>query len=178
MTHMLFLILTYAALLLQVTLRQPIAIEGFSPEWLLLVSVAALTCLKRHSALFWAILPALLADCLSPDPLGVRMAMAAVVLGLWSLCFRDEARRGLPTIGLLAFGFVFFVSFLCELVVHFLTPSSGTIEALLVATSGNALYSMCVALVLAPAVRLAYAAIPWRQQTSAASENRWTMLTH
>ncbi len=183
MQHLVFLILTYAALVSQVSLREQIVVEGFTPELLLLVSVAAMASFEGRWALFWTALPALLADCLSPDPIGIRMAAAAVGFGVWSLCSgggtrRSPAKIGLPTLVLLSFSFVLFITFSTESIVHLTTNSSQTITALLVQSSGNALYSMTVALLIAPGVHLARAAVPRKRETPVGGENRWTMLTN
>nr|AUN35836.1 hypothetical protein [uncultured bacterium] len=87
------LLLSYAALVAQISQREGIAVGGVSPDFLALVLLAAAFWLNGTSAVAWAALSGLLADCLASTQPGIRMLIATLLVAGVQTCIGPEWRK-------------------------------------------------------------------------------------
>jgi rod shape-determining protein MreD len=80
--HICLILLTYCALVLQTSVRSPLAISGITPVFLPLVLLVVIFFFEGSSALLWAGFIGLLGDCLTPGELGIGMICATCILYL------------------------------------------------------------------------------------------------
>src|SRR5262245_10543955 len=93
MQHVGMLLLSYAALVAQISQRDGIAVGGISPDFLALAFVAAAFWLNGASAVAWAATCGLLADSLASTQPGIRMLIATLLVAGVQTCIGPEWRK-------------------------------------------------------------------------------------
>ena len=94
--HLFLAIVTYAAVVAQVTLRGRVAIAGFHPDFLLLALALAVWSTQGRSSILWAAAIGLISDCLCAGRLGSGMFVAIVA----TLGSQQLRRRGVTPDGI------------------------------------------------------------------------------
>ncbi|NOX55620.1 MAG: rod shape-determining protein MreD [Planctomycetes bacterium] len=176
----LLLVMMYAAAVAQLALRDDLALGGARPDFLWAVIAFVAFAAEGPRAVFWASAGGLLADCLSPGPLGPAMIVAAI--GAW-IVQRSRARRPAEEVSSAWIGRSLFIvgTMMTWTWIRWETTESS--DALIVVcfhVFGDALYTvlfgLAVSLLTYPVRRLR-ASGTLAAETPQTLTNQWKMLT-
>ena len=79
MPHLVLLLALYPALVLQSAFGASASLQNATPQFLLLVAVAALLAIPDATALLWAAVAGFGCDAIAPGPLGITMFFAVLI---------------------------------------------------------------------------------------------------
>ncbi len=172
------IVLLYFAMVAQGSLASEIVIGTITPDFLLMVLVAAIVLLDGWPAIVWAAMIGLAADCLAPDQLGLGM-VAATIAALTAQRLRgDRAVESAVWMTIAMFFIVLGITLGLTLVRVTVTNYRIDWQAIALVASGTAVYSTAIMFAIVIIWRTVKHLLPKCKVNDAANlVNRWKMLT-
>ncbi len=146
--HIIFMVLTYIALLLQVTMREEFIIYSIVPSFP--VAVLLLVCLhsKSRQALIWAGLIGFLIDTVSRGELGVTMFCALLCAGVLPAAWFNRKKISLIQFTIRALILCSLLIFSSMMLKQFLQGTFEPNSEFFMTTFGTCCYTVLIAMVL------------------------------
>lgn len=177
MAHAAMLLLTYAALVSQVSLRESLAVSGIAPDFLSLVVVVAAFGLRGASAIVWAAIGGLLADCLSSSSLGLQMLVATLVVAFIQTCIGVDWRRSGFVQALVGCAMILVLISSAQIAQLIMNGQPVVAPRILPPLAATAIYSSGLGIVLRMFWKLALRMMPARPtESQPRTSNRWDAL--
>jgi rod shape-determining protein MreD len=171
------LLLTYAALVAQVSLGDSLSIRGVPPDFLALAVVGATFLHRGASAVAWGAMAGLLADCVDSTRLGLHMLFATLLVAFVQSFIGTEWRKSAVAQTWIGFVVVFAMLSGPTVVEMMLNRQTIVFPTILPALAATAVYSAAVGLALRTIWKSVAKLIPARSPDSRVlGSGRWDAL--
>lgn len=176
MRHVLFFVMSYFALPLQQAVRGEVAIGEIAPNLLMMVSIAAFFAFDGKARVFWAAVPALIADALSPESMGIRLLAVGTLLAFCAGFVRPREKTHWGRSALGALCGMFFLSVAGDAPELLAASGSDFAVAMLREAAGGSIFATVLMVPVVWIVRRVFRRLPNRLREPQPRRRRWGLL--